>query len=291
MGACIYYFTSTGNSLVSARRIAEGIDAKLIPIPSVMEQEHIRPEGDTVGIVCPVYYASNEGGVPLIVKRFTGKLCDIAGKYIFAVCTSGYTPGETIGNIDKCLRARGGQLSAGYVLNMSNETLGQALRDKADKMRGKETAGRTGTDRAVREYGEKIAEIIETVRERRGSKLETRRTWGKIVNAPLRAMMKPIFSARYRKLSGTKGLPFEAMIPLADASFRVKDACAGCGTCAKVCPVGNIEIADGKPVWRHHCETCYACYQWCPNEAIHGEIVKYNDRYHHPDVKLSDMIK
>ena len=291
MGAVIYYFTSTGNSLVSARRIAEGIDAQLIPIPSAMEQEHIRPEGDTVGIVCPVYYASNEGGVPLIVKRFVSRLRGIADRYVFAVCTSGYTPGETVGNIDKCLRERGGKLSAGYVLNMSHVTLGRALKDKADKMRGKETAAPEGGEPTAREYERRLTEIIGTVREKRESRLETRGLWGKIVNAPLRAMMRPIFSARYSKLSGTKGLPFEEKIPLADHSFRVRDTCTGCGTCAGVCPVGNIKIADGRPVWRHRCETCYACYQWCPNEAIYGEIVRYNDRYHHPDVILSDMIK
>ncbi len=290
MSPVIYYFTSTGNSLAAARRIAAGIDARLVPVPSAMKQAHIRPEADAVGIVCPVYYASNGGGVPLIVRRFIGSLQDIGGRYVFAVCTSGYTPGETIGNMDKYLRARGGRLSAGFILNMSRVTLAQALWDKADKMRGKDTAVQPDAGPTAGEYEHKLGTIIETVRGRREAKLETRSLWGKILNAPLRAIMKPIFSARYRKLSGTSGLPFEEMIPLADRSFRVKDNCIGCGTCAKVCPVDNIEILDGRPVWQHHCETCYACYGWCPQEAVYGEIVKYNERYHHPDVVLADML-
>ena len=29
---------------------------------------------------------------------------------------------------------------------------------------------------------------------------------------------------------------------------------------------------------------------WCPNDAIYGKIVEYNDHRHHPDVKLADMM-
>ena len=58
----------------------------------------------------------------------------------------------------------------------------------------------------------------------------------------------------------------------------------------KICPVNNIEIINRHPEWQHHCENCYACFLWCPNEAIHGDIISYNDRRHHPKVTLSDMI-
>jgi Fe-S-cluster-containing hydrogenase component 2 len=50
-------------------------------------------------------------------------------------------------------------------------------------------------------------------------------------------------------------------------------------------------MVEGRPVWQHHCETCYACYAWCPNGAICGNIVAYNEGYHHPKVQLSDMSK
>jgi formate hydrogenlyase subunit 6/NADH:ubiquinone oxidoreductase subunit I len=44
-------------------------------------------------------------------------------------------------------------------------------------------------------------------------------------------------------------------------------------------------------VWLHHCETCYGCYGWCPNNAITGDIVAYNEWYHNPEVSLSDILR
>jgi len=29
---------------------------------------------------------------------------------------------------------------------------------------------------------------------------------------------------------------------------------------------------DGRPVWQHHCEQCFACLQWCPKEAIQNSV-------------------
>ncbi len=34
----------------------------------------------------------------------------------------------------------------------------------------------------------------------------------------------------------------------ADA-FRATDACIGCGKCVELCPLNNIHLENGKPVW------------------------------------------
>jgi Pyruvate/2-oxoacid:ferredoxin oxidoreductase delta subunit len=57
-------------------------------------------------------------------------------------------------------------------------------------------------------------------------------------------------------------------IPEMDKTFWVDEKCNSCGICQKVCPVKNIKLENGKPVWLHHCEQCLACLQWCPTEAI-----------------------
>ena len=54
----------------------------------------------------------------------------------------------------------------------------------------------------------------------------------------------------------------------------------------------NIEMVNERPAWLHRCEQCFACLQWCPQEAIQygKKTVKY-PRYHHPEVTLKDMLE
>ena len=71
------------------------------------------------------------------------------------------------------------------------------------------------------------------------------------------------------------------------------DNCIGCGTCVKVCPMGNIHIENGKAVIGDNCATCLACFHWCPKEAIwmsKQEGIERRSKYHHPDVSLNDFI-
>ena len=79
--------------------------------------------------------------------------------------------------------------------------------------------------------------------------------------------------------------------PSADTNFIISDTCKGCGNCAKLCPRGNIKIENGRPVFRHNCELCHACIQWCPNFAIRNPNFDIDlPQYHNPAIRMSDMI-
>ncbi len=62
--------------------------------------------------------------------------------------------------------------------------------------------------------------------------------------------------------------------------FYTKENCVSCGKCASVCPMNNITLCDGKPIWGDSCTHCMACICHCPKEAIeYKEKSKGQPRY------------
>lgn len=80
------------------------------------------------------------------------------------------------------------------------------------------------------------------------------------------------------------------LIPSEDKKFTVDEKCTGCGTCEKICPVKNIRLTDGKPVWMHSCEQCAACFSWCPSEAIAGTNLAARTRFRNAYITLEQML-
>ena len=65
-----------------------------------------------------------------------------------------------------------------------------------------------------------------------------------------------------------------------DKKFYTEDSCDGCGLCVKKCPMGNISLNDGRPVWSGKCTHCMACIAHCPHEAIeYGRASRGKERY------------
>lgn len=66
-----------------------------------------------------------------------------------------------------------------------------------------------------------------------------------------------------------------------DKAFFVKDTCISCFKCAALCPLNNIKMQDGKPVWGGDCMHCMACISACPVQAIeYGKKSAGKPRYY-----------
>jgi ferredoxin len=104
-------------------------------------------------------------------------------------------------------------------------------------------------------------------------------------------IQKPVW-LKAAGVSGHIEEPFPDCIRYMDQGFKVLETCSGCGTCSRICPARSIDMKGGKPCWNHHCEQCFACIQWCPNEAIQfGNHSVHSKRYEHPEIVLTDMIQ
>jgi ferredoxin len=267
MSTEIYYFSGTGNSLSVARDIAETTNGKLIPVASVVKQEKINTSADIIGIVFPVH----DFKPPLIVLECIRRLSEIDSKYLFAVGTYGVMPLNAMKILDKEIRACGGRLSLGFVVQMPHNAIGYKTItiDEQNKM--------------FRNWKRKLEVITEYVHSRKKSIVETRNILFHFVFSGLIFKVLPSLLPLiwHITVKGWKSL-----------AFISDEKCDGCGICMRICPVDNIEMIDNRPSWSNHCASCFACLQWCPKEAIQAGTITVNmKRYHHPHVKISDIMK
>ena len=268
----IYYFSGTGNTLFVARDIAEDFGASLIPIASLVNDPVVDVDSEVTGIVYPVYY----GELPVIVREFAGKMANLEGKYIFAVCTFGGSAGDSLRSLRKIIRSRGGELPATYGVHMPQNAFYKFWEKHEPLYRNWRK--------------KKLNTVISNIKARKRGDFFTNVIFD-IIFKGIQAYMRPKYKQSFIKLSGASpDLSVEELIRLNDTSFSVTDECTGCGICAKVCPVNNIIMVENRPTWQHRCENCIACYNFCPEKAIRNSIASEGYYYRHPDIKVRDMM-
>jgi ferredoxin len=285
MSTEIYYFSGTGNSLAVAREIAKNTNGTLIFIPSVVDKQNIKIEAGNIGIVFPCYLAQLYG-IPLVVEKFIKKLENIGSKYIFAVCTCGghemVNALPALKNLAKLIQSMGGDLTGEFSIHlpMNNLKYPSVFIDQ-------------NQENMFQKSRQKIEVISQCVINREKSPYKILKSLFNGLMTPMYLMMQNLYISHLKKMSrepNDTNLKYFEMIPLTDKSIFADEKCNGCATCAKICPVQNIKLTENKPVWQHHCEMCMACAEWCPIKAIHHWNISEGKSYHHPDVKLSDLL-
>ena len=244
----ILYFSGTGNSKYVAKRIADVLGDEIVNLNDRIKASDTSSieTGERVIIVTPTY----AWRIPRVVRDWLRKteLCGTKQAWFVMTC------GSEIGNADKynrelCAEKAISCMGTAQII-MPENYIAMFSAPPADEARQIVAKAEPSIDRAI---------------------------------AAIQAdqLFAPTRNNLYdRFMSGSVNPIFYKCFVKADA-FTVSDACIGCGQCAKRCPMNNVTIKNGKPVWGKNCTHCMACICYCPVRAIeYGKKSVGQPRYH-----------
>lgn len=250
----IVYFSGTGNSLSIAIKLADILGDKAVHINKVLSAGKIKDK--TLGFVYPTYF----NDMPVFVRESIKKLDLGEVEYIFAIANHGGDPGNALYTAKKVIQDKGKELSFGAEMIMpvnSRIAYGRAVGRTINRL-------------------EKEVYIIDDI----AKKVRIRKENGEeIKEKKIASFVAKLADAKWVKKYSKKNVDHKL--------------CVKCQTCVQICPVGNISFSDNKIVIGDKCVECYACIHWCPKAAIgfRKNKTKKENQYHHPDVKVSEMIE
>ena len=246
----VFYYSGCGNSKFIAQSIAEAFDEKMVFIPEAQRNgdfEYSLAEKEMIGFVFPIYSWRS----PHLVDEFVEKL-KLNGKpsYVWTAVTCGDNVGETEKLFRKELEKIGLYLNAAFCFKMPN-TYVNMIGMNVDKP---EVA-----EEKIAKAKEKLPNVIDMIKN----------------HAEYSDMIKGAFPRFKSNVIGSGFYKWAS-----DEPFFSTDGCISCGMCTKVCPMQNITLENGRPVWHGNCNTCDACYHHCPKHAIqYGKATRGKGQY------------
>ena len=231
----ILFFSGTGNSNYVAKRIADALGDALVNLNDRIKASDTSPveTGERVIIVTPTY----AWRIPRVVRDWLRKTELRGAKQAWFVMTCG----SEIDNADKYNRELCAEKAISCMgttqIVMPENYIAMFSAPQADEAR-----------EIVAKAEPNIDCVIASIQS----------------NHPFAPTRNNLYD---RFMSGPVNPIFYKFCVKADA-FTVSDTCIGCGQCAKRCPMNNVTLKDGKPVWGKNCTHCMACICYCPKEAI-----------------------
>ncbi|MBQ8016296.1 MAG: EFR1 family ferrodoxin [Clostridia bacterium] len=244
----IFYFSATGNSRHTAKKIAKALGENAVSITDCLKKDFrnfIVDKNEKIGFVFPVY----NFGLPITVTDFIEKLNIKANNnYVFTVATFGGFSGSASKMIKERLFEKGIVVNAQFSVRMP-DTWTPAY-DVSDK---------TKIAKINAKADRRIDAIIKKIQKHKSGNYDSRRI-----------PFGDKFYGGYEAMRRTN-------------SLSVESRCTGCGLCAKECPVDAIQMQGGKPVWvKEKCAMCLGCLHRCPEFAIQrGSKTKEHGQYLH----------
>ena len=231
------YLSGTGNTKHCMELFCRSLDvnAKLIPIEDPQAADAIKAAHKIV-LGYPVQFSN----APFMVQDFISRHAEIwRGKHVICLATMGLFSGDGAGCAARLLKKHGAVIRGGLHLVMPDSVSDSKLLKKTVEQNREIIAA---ADR-------KTAAAVEGIRNGKYPK----------DGISVFAHIAGLFGQRlwfYRKTQG-----------YSDA-WKVSSACIGCGLCTRICPMGNLQMQQGKPASAGKCTMCYRCISRCPKQAI-----------------------
>ncbi len=243
----ILYFSGTGNSEYTARRIGKEIDDEVINLfDKIRNRDYSDMKSERPWVIVVPAYAWR---IPRIVSDWLEKINFSGNREIYFVMTCG----GSIGNAGKYLETLCAKKNMNY-------------RGCAEIVMPENYIALFSTpakDKALQIMNQSESIIDRTALHiKNGDKLPKREiSFGDKVNSGIiNDLFYPVFVHAKK--------------------FYATESCISCGKCVTVCPLKNISIENGKPKWGDNCTHCMACICKCPKEAIeYGKHSKGLPRY------------
>lgn len=243
----ILYFSGTGNSRYVAEKIGRAINEEVFNLFEKIRKKDVSPMySDTPWIVVAPTYAWR---IPRLLQQWLEKTALEGNKEIRFVMTCGGSIGNAEKYLKKLSKIKGLNYRGCYPIVMPENYI--ALFSTPTKEQALEIIARAEKEIDL------SAEFVKS---------------GKAF-PPL----SPVW--RDKLSSGIINDLFYPMFVRAK-KFYATDRCISCGRCVKVCPLNNVLLENGRPIWGNECTHCMACICRCPTEAIeYGEHSKGLPRY------------
>lgn len=244
----VIYFSGTGNSAYVAKRVADSIGDDVLDLFERIRCKDYSPlKSDRPFVVCAPTYAWK---IPHVVSDFLTKTRLEGNSRIYFLMTCG----DDIGNAEKHLKKLCSKIGKDYMgcayFRMPENYIAMFTApndEQAERIIAK-SKGRIDETAKLIGAGEKLPEI------------------------------KVDFIGRLKS-----GIVNVAFYPLCVSAkkFYATEKCISCSKCEKLCPLSNIKIENGKPVWGKNCTHCMSCICKCPAEAIEfGKASEGKNRYY-----------
>lgn len=231
------YLSGTGNTRYCAETLLSFLDpsARSVPIEHP-DAETVLRETETLLLAYPVQFSN----LPKMVRDFIdGHAALWPGKQVLCLATMGAFSGDGAGCAARLLKRYGATVLGGLHVRMPDSVCDSRLLKKTPAQ-----------NRAL---------VQAAYNRLRRDAMHIQR--GQYPQQGLR------FLSHLAGLFGQR-LWFYGKTRRYANALKISDACIGCGQCARVCPMHDLTLKDGRPVPGGRCTMCYRCISLCPQKAI-----------------------